>query len=120
MVSVCGFAFVNNSVAGPASSGWGLSERCHVDDRRGEAEGQDDSDSRDVADIERESTRDGGGGGGGGLSCSNNPWASSNTSAAVEEPTDAISVRMSIWRDLCAGHQADERQVRNIDLFLIK
>ena len=111
MVSVCGFAFVN-SVAGPASSGW-LPDRCHVDDRRGEAEGQ--VDSRDVADIERESTE------GGGLSCSNNPWANSDisTSTAVEESTDAISVRMSIWRDLCAGHQADERQVSIIRFFYL-
>jgi hypothetical protein len=56
------------------------------------------------------------------LSCSNNPWANSNisTSAAVEEPTDAISVRMSIWRDLCAGHQADERQVSIIHFFYLK
>ena len=97
MVSVCGFSFTSSTSGGP-SSGW-LPDRCgHVDDRLNDvllAEGGGKN-SAVLEDIERE--EEGG----------------NNT---AEEPTDAISVRMSIWRDLCAGHQADERQVTIIEFF---
>ena len=100
MVSVFGFSFASS--AGGPSSGWLPDRYSHVDGRLNVEEGNDSSDV--LQDNERDSI-----GGEDGASCSSsNPWSSNNT---VEEPTDAISVRMSIWRDLCAGHQADERQV---------